>query len=102
MPVRKQRLVASLAALAALGACSSSVYQRKVSVNPSDASLFINGEPAGKGDTRVKDFDFAEVGRVYVQATHPDYQPSFEWFTREQIENMIDTNTDMKITLRSR
>lgn len=102
MSVRIHPPLVLLAALATLGGCNSSVYQRVVSVNPSNAAVYINGEPAGMGDPRPKTFDFSELGRVYVQATHPDYLPYFEWFTREQMENMIDTNTDLKITLRGR
>jgi hypothetical protein len=37
-----------------------------------------------------------------VQATHPDYQPHIEWFDREMIDRMIETNTQVTITLQAR
>ena len=98
------RLPTSALLLALLGAaaCSSTSVQRVVSINPSDASLYINGEYVGKGDRRPRDFNFANVQRVYVQAVHPDYQPETEWFTMQDMARMAATNTDLKITLRSR
>jgi hypothetical protein len=83
-------------------ACGSPSYVRVVSINPPDASVYINGERVGQGDSRPRTFDFTNVGRIYVQASHPDYQPEMEWFTRQKIEQMIATNTDVKITLRPR
>ena len=47
-------------------------------------------------------FDFSKVDRIYVQATHPDYQPHIEWFDREMIDRMIESNTQVTITLQSR
>ena len=85
-----------------LASCGSSGYSRLVSVNPADASVYINGERIGQGSSRPFTFDFSKSERIYVQATHPDYQPEFEWFDLEKIKNMIQTGTDVKLTLRSR
>lgn len=88
--------------LLALCACNSSSFVRVVSVNPPEASLYINGEKVGNGNSRPRTFDFKQTQRIYVQATHPDYTPEIEWFDLEKIQQMIDTNTDVKITLRAR
>ena len=98
------RFVKSALLLAMFGAtaCSSTTLQRVVSINPSDASLYINGEYVGKGDRRPRDFNFAQVERIYVQAVHPDYQPVTEWFTMRDLERMAATDTDLKITMRQR
>ena len=93
---------ALLVSLLSIAACSSSSYQRVVSINPPDASLYINGDYVGKGDRRPREFDYSEVKCIYVQAVHPDYQPETQAFTEAQMRNLVDTNTDLKITLRSR
>jgi hypothetical protein len=85
-----------------LTACGSSGYSRIVSVNPPDASVYVNGEHIGQGSPRPYIFDFSHCNRIYVQATHPDYMPEFEWFTLEKIQEMIRTGTEVKLTLRSR
>lgn len=85
-----------------LTACGSSGYSRIVSVNPPDASVYINGERIGQGSARPYAFDFSQCSRVYVQATHPDYMPEFEWFTLEKIQDMIRTGTEVRLTLRPR
>ncbi|MBZ0153933.1 MAG: PEGA domain-containing protein [Planctomycetes bacterium] len=87
---------------AMLAACAGSSYSRLVSVNPPDASVYINGVKVGKGDKRPQTFDFSQVGRIYVQATHPDYQPETEWFTLEKIEQMIADDVPVRMTLTSR
>lgn len=91
-----------LSSLTGLAACGSSSYVRVLSVNPPDASVYINGERVGQGSSRPQRFDFTSHSRIYVQATHPDYVPEIEWFTVEKIEQMISTNTDVKLTLRPR
>jgi hypothetical protein len=101
MSLRSTRLLVLLAVSCA-GACSSSTYQRVVSVNPPDATLYINGVKVGKGDRRPREFDFATVGRVCVQAVHPEYKPEVEWLTEADMRNLVDTNTDLKITLSPR
>lgn len=101
MSLRSTRLLVLLASLCAT-ACSSSAYQRVVSVNPPDASLFINGVKVGKGDRRPREFDFSTVGRVCIQAVHPEYKPEVEWLTEADMRNLVDTNTDLKITLSPR
>jgi uncharacterized protein YcfL len=88
--------------LLALCACSSSSFVRVVSVNPPDASVYINGQRVGAGNSRPQTFDFKRNQRIYVQATHPDYQPEIEWFDRDKLEQMVDSNTEVKITLRPR
>ncbi len=88
--------------LLALCACNSTSFVRVVSVNPPDASVYINGVRVGAGDSRPQKFDFGNNKRVYVQATHPDYQPELEWFDLEKMEHMVDTDTNVKLTLRAR
>jgi hypothetical protein len=99
--VRRSPTALTLSALL-LASCGSSGYSRLVSVNPADASVYVNGERIGQGSSRPFTFDFSQCERIYVQATHPDYQPEFEWFTLEKIQQMIQTNTEVKLTLRSR
>ena len=91
-----------LLSLLALGACNSSSFVRVVSVNPPEASVYINGEKVGSGNSRPQKFDFRGKERIYVQATHPDYQPETEWFTLEKMEHMVDSNTPVRLTLRAR
>jgi hypothetical protein len=93
----------ALMSLLGLTACfGGSNYVRVLTVNPPDASVYINGERVGQGSSRPQTFSFADCTRIYVQATHPDYQPETEWFTIEKMDNMVATNTDVKLTLRSR
>ena len=89
-------------ALLALAACSSSSYGRVVSVNPPDASVYIKGERVGPGSSRPQTFDFSDCERICVQATHPDYHPEIEWYDRTRLEQMIDANLPVAITLRAR
>ncbi len=99
LPLLRSTLLVSLLAATA---CSGSGYTRVLSVNPPDASVFINGDKVGQGSSRPYTFDFTNNERIYVQATHPDYQPEIEWFDRARIEQMIAANLDVKITLRPR
>jgi hypothetical protein len=92
----------SLLALLALTACGGSGYSRVVSVNPADASVYINGERVGQGSSRPYVFDFSECERICVQATHQDYNPETEWFDEARIQAMIDSNLPVAITLRPR
>lgn len=85
-----------------LAGCSSSTYMHMMSVNPPDASVYINGERVGQGSSRPQQFDFTNSPRLYVQATHPDYQPEMEWFTAEKLKHMMSTNTPVTLTLRPR
>jgi hypothetical protein len=73
-----------------------------VSVNPADASVYINGDRIGQGSPRPYSFDFRDCSRIYVQAVHPDYMPEFEWFTLEKIQEMIRTGTEVRLQLRPR
>ncbi len=86
----------------ALTACSSSSFVRVVSVNPPDASVYINGERVGQGSSRPQTFDFSQCDEIFVQATHPDYQPELERFTLQKMKNMMATNTEVRLTLRPR
>lgn len=102
MPSRSIQ-IAMLSALLGATACSSPVYQRVVVSNPPDATIYINGVKAGKGDRQLHDFDFTEVGRVYVQAVHPDYEPEFRWFTEQKMRDEIAANLkELKISMRQR
>ncbi|MFO1029869.1 MAG: hypothetical protein U1F60_02215 [Planctomycetota bacterium] len=82
-------------------ACSGAPV-RVLKVDPADATVFVNGVATMKGGSRPLVFDFSSVDRIYVQATHPDYVPHIEWFDREMIDRMIETNTQVTITLQSR
>jgi hypothetical protein len=86
----------------ALAACGSASYTRVVSVNPPDATVYINGERVGQGSARPCKFDFSSVERIYVQATHPEYQPEMEVYDLARIEEMIAENLPVKLTLRAR
>lgn len=86
----------------ALAACGGAGYVRVVSVNPPDATVYINGERVGQGSARPFTFDFTNCERIYVQATHPEYQPECEVFDRTRLEQMIASNLDIKLTLRQR
>lgn len=101
-PLRRSLRSASVLACAGLCACGGASYVRVLSVNPPDASVYINGERVGQGSSRPYTFDFRETPRIYVQATHPDYQPEIEWFDVPRMEQMIAANLDIKITLRPR
>jgi len=102
LPSHRLLRSASLLACASLAACGGAGYVRVVSVNPSDASVYINGERVGPGSSRPQTFNFTDTPRIYVQATHPDYQPEIEWFDVARMEQMIAANLDIKITLRPR
>lgn len=85
-----------------LAGCSSSKYMHMLSVNPPDASVYVNGERVGQGNTRPIEFDFEQGPRVSVQATHPDYVPEIDWFTLPKLKHMMATNTPVTLTLRLR
>ena len=101
-PSRTALRSAALVSLLGLAACGSSSYVRLLSVNPPDASVYINGEHVGQGNRRPYTFSFTNCSRIYVQATHPDYQPQTEWFTQEKMEQMVATDTPVALTLRQR
>jgi hypothetical protein len=88
--------------LLGLAACGGARYVRVVSVNPPDATVYVNGEAIGQGSSRTYTFDFSNVERIFVQATHPEYQPAMEVFTRSDIEQRVAANLDVKLTLRAR
>ena len=101
---RSSRTLSKLALLplVALTACGSSGYSRVVSVNPADASVYINGERVGQGSSRPYVFDFSECDRICVQATHPDYNPETEWYDQARLQEMVNANLPVAITLRAR
>lgn len=91
-----------LAPALCLAGCGSSTYMHTLSVNPPDASVYVNGVRVGQGSSRPVEFDFTESPRVCVQATHPDYIPEMEWFTLAKLKHMMSTNTPVTLTLRQR
>jgi hypothetical protein len=99
---RLPRISAVLGGLLLLSACSSSSRNLVVSVNPPEASVYINGELAGKGNSRPHELSFANCERIYIQATAPNFEPRTEWFTMKQLDEMIDHSLDINITLRQR
>lgn len=96
------RTAALLGGLLLLSSCGSTSRSMVVSVNPPEASVYINGEPAGKGNKRVHQLPFGNVQRVYIQATAPNFEPRTEWFDLVKIDEMIDRDLDINITLRQR
>lgn len=103
-PTTSHRLLRSaiLLPVLALTACGGAGYVRTVSVNPPDATVYVNGEKIGQGSSRPFTFDFSSTERIWVQATHPDYQPEVEVFTVADIQQRVDSNLDVKLTLRPR
>ena len=91
-----------LLALLGLAGCGSAGHNIVISVNPPEASLYINGEKTTQGGRRTHSLPFGNSGRVAVQATAPGFEPHFEWVTEEQVLDMIDRNNDLPITLRQR
>jgi hypothetical protein len=106
--MQKPRSRAQLQRLAAIGAlllgaaCSSTSRNMVVSVNPPEASVYINGELVGKGNKRVLELSFANSDRIYIQATAPSCEPRTDWFTMKQIDEMNDRGLDINMTLRQR
>lgn len=102
LPARRALPRAAFGVLLLLPACSSSSYKMVISVNPPEASVFVNGVRMGQGGRRPHDLAFDKQERVYVQATAPGYEPHFEWFEPDKVEDMIDRKLDLAITLRQR
>lgn len=98
----RRTLAPVLLTLLGLAACSSSSHTLTLSVNPPDASVYLNGDKLGQGNSRPVVFDFSQYQRVYLQATHPDFEPEFEWFDKAKVEAMLASRTDVLLTLRSR
>lgn len=88
--------------LSTAAGCGGASYVRIITVNPPEASLYINGTKVGQGNSRPYAFDFSTCERIFVQATHPDFQPATEEFDRAKIEALIAANIDVKISLRAR
>lgn len=93
---------ALLASLLGLTACGSASFSRVVSINPPNASLYINGERVGNGDKRVRRFSFSKEKRIYIQAVHPDFYPELEVYDERRVTDLINANLPLKITMRSR
>jgi hypothetical protein len=93
---------AAVLPLLVLTSCESNRYTVVTAINPPEAHLYVNGVEVGQGDSRPQTYDFAEVDRICVQATHPEYEPKTEWFDRKMIEDMLRTKTPLKLTLRQR
>ena len=91
-----------IGALLGCAACSSSSYSRVVSINPPEASLYIDGERVGTGDKRVQKFSFKKVKRHYLQAVHPDFNLEEMIITEAKLREMIKNNVDIRLTLMNR
>jgi hypothetical protein len=63
--------------------------------------LFVNGQKF-EGDRRIRELAFGEHPRIYVQAAAKGYEPKTEWFTRQQIEELLSRGEDLRITLEPR
>ena len=101
MPSRSLQ-TAVLVSLLGLTACGSSSYIRVVSINPPDATLYVDGERVGMGDRQPRRFSFGGNQRIFIQAVHPDYEPRLEIYDEARMADLVATNTDLKITLRPR
>lgn len=93
------RTSACLAALLAATACTSTSVEHFVSIDPPDASVYINGVRKGKGDRRIHVFDFTNAERVWVQAVHRDFHPEALPLDRSTLERMAESRTDVTISL---
>lgn len=93
------RKSAALAVLLAATACSSTTVEHFISIDPPDASVYINGVRCGKGDRRIHVFDFANAERVWVQAVHRDFRPEVLPLDRRTLERMAAARTDVTISL---
>lgn len=98
----RPRVAAVLGGLLLLASCGSTSRTVVISVNPPEASVYINGEAAGKGNARPHQLSFAQSTRVYVQATAPGFEPRIDWFTLEDVDRMLDHGLDLNMTLRQR
>jgi len=95
----KTALLASLLGLAACGSTSNSII---VSVNPPEASLYIDGKKVGEGDKRERTFSFANAKRHYIQAVHPDFIPKLEIVDAKTIAGLKKNNLPLKMTMKAR
>ncbi|MFT4513973.1 MAG: hypothetical protein ACI89X_003537 [Planctomycetota bacterium] len=84
-----------LVSLLGLTACGTSSYQRQVSINPPQATLYINGVKAGSGDKQMVTFSFEKHKRIYLQARHVDFHQG--WRVIE--EKDMNTNLPIKLSL---
>jgi hypothetical protein len=92
---------APLLALASLAGCAANGHTLMVSATDPAASVYINGMRVGSGAPTPRTFDFKDTKRVFVQAAHPDYEPFLEAYTEDQIRRMIDSDTPLKLSLRT-
>ena len=81
-PLAKSTLLVSVLGLAA---CSSSSYTREVSINPPQATLYINGVASGSGDKQLVTFSFAEHKRIWLQARQGDCKPRMRVLTEKDM-----------------
>ncbi|MCK5945216.1 MAG: hypothetical protein KAI24_24720 [Planctomycetes bacterium] len=101
--MRKRHLkTALLGSLLGLTACGSANYSRVVSINPPEASLYINGEKVGNGDKRERSFSFARHKRHYIQAVHPDFIPKLEIVDEKTLQGLVKNNLQFKMTMKAR
>jgi hypothetical protein len=96
------RKSAVLAVALAATACSSTRFEHFISIDPPDASVYINGTRQGKGDRRVHEFDFTNAQRVWVQAVHPDFRSEARQVTQSELERTAAARTDITISLGAR
>ena len=89
-------------ALLGLAACGATSHTLVVSINPPEASLYINGEKVGNGDKRPRTFSFEKEKRYYLQAVHPDFKPMLEIHDEASLRRLVNANLPLKMTLSSR
>lgn len=84
-----------LVSLLGLTACGTSSYQREVSINPPQATLYINGVESGSGDKKPVTFSFEKHKRIYLQARQVDCKPRLRIITEADMRS----NLPIKLSL---
>lgn len=80
-------------------ACTSTSVEHFITIDPPDASVYINGVRSGKGDRRIHVLDFSQSERVWIQAVHRDFHPEALPLDRRTLERMVSARTDVTISL---
>lgn len=104
MSIRSKLSLCSVAALAALSAtaCGSPKRLIQVQVNPSTATIYIDGESQGSGSKPVM-FSFTEGNRrVVLQVVDRDKRPWYSEFTWPQVNALYNNQQPIVANLQER
>lgn len=85
-----------LVSLLGLTACGSSSYRRPVSVNPPQATIYINGVESGSGDKKMVTFSFEKHKRIYLQARQKDHLPMLRVITEKDMRGNLPIKLSLK------